>query len=197
MRISMRACLILVAALLARPAVAGPQDAWTIDQRASSLAFSVTQVGSIVSGRFPAWTGEIVLDPTAIAAARIDIRIDTRLVTANNADVDSLLKGPNFLSVQKFPEARFVSTSVVSKGGDRYEAQGKLTLRDVTRDAVLPFTLAIADQVGQPGTLRATARGRIVLKRLDYGVGQNEWAGTGQVANEVTVDLNVVASRPR
>lgn len=197
MRMSMRAWLILVAALLARPALAGPQDAWTIDARASSLGFSVTQVGSIVSGRFPAWTGEIVLDPTAIAAARIDIRIDTRPVTANNADVDSLLKGPNFLSVQKFPEARFVSTSVVSKGGDRYEAQGKLTLRDVTRDAVLPFTLAIADQAGQPGTLRATARGRIVLKRLDYGVGQNEWAGTGQVANEVTVDLNVVASRPR
>lgn len=197
MRISMRACLILVAALLARPAVAGPQDAWTIDQRASSLAFSVTQVGSIVSGRFPAWTGEIVLDPTAIAAARIDIRIDTRPVTANNADVDSLLKGPNFLSVQKFPEARFVSTSVASKGGDRYEAQGKLTIRDVTRDAVLPFTLVIADDPGRPGALRATARGRIVLKRLDYSVGQNEWAGTGQVANEVTVDLNVVASRPR
>jgi hypothetical protein len=45
--------------------------------------------------------------------------------------------------------------------------------------------------------LRATARGRIVLKRLDYGVGQNEWAATAQVANEVTVDLNVVAGRAR
>ena len=27
--------------------------------------------------------------------------------------------------------------------------------------------------------------------------GQNEWAGTGQVANEVTVDLTVVAGRSR
>lgn len=197
MRMSMRASLILVAALLARPALAGPQDAWTIDQRVSSLAFSVTQVGSIVSGRFPDWTGEIVLDPSAIAAARIDIRIDTRPVTANNTDVDSLLKGPNFLFVQKFPEARFVSTSVVPKGGNRYEAQGKLTIREITRDTVLPFTLTISDDPARPGTLRANARGRIVLKRLDYGVGQAEWAGTGQVANEVTVDLNVVASRPR
>ncbi len=193
----MRVWLIFVAVLLARPALAGPQDTWTIDLRASSLAFSVTQVGSIVSGRFPTWTSEIVLDPSAINAARIDIRIDTRPVTANNFDVDSLLKGPHFLSVQKFPEARFVSTSVVSKGGDRYEALGKLTIRDVPRDAVLPFTLTIADDPGRPGSLRATARGRLVLKRLDYGVGQNEWAGTGQVANEVTVDVNVVASRPR
>lgn len=193
----MRAWLALFLALLVSPAVAGPQDTWTVDPRASSLGFSVTQVGSIVSGRFPTWTGEIVLDPASPAAARIDIRIDTRTVSANNTDVESLIKGANFLSVQKFPEARFVSTAVSAKGGDRYEALGKLTLRDQTRDAVLPFSLQVADDPGRAGSLRATARGRIILKRLDYGVGQNEWAGTGQVANEVTVDLNVVASRPR
>lgn len=184
------ACLIL----LPLPSFAGPQDSWTIDAKASSLAFSVAQVGSIVSGRFPIWTGEIVLDPAALAGARIDIRIDTRPVSTNNRDVDSLMKGPSFLDVQKFPEARFVSTSI-SGSGDRYEARGKLTIRDVTRDAVLPFTLAITDDPSQSGRVRATARGRIVLKRLDFGVGQNEWAATGQVANEVTVDLTVVAGR--
>lgn len=184
------ACLIL----LPLPSLAGPQDAWTVDAKASSLAFSVAQVGAIVSGRFPIWTGEIVLDPAALDGARIDIRIDTRPVSTNNRDVDSLMKGPNFLDVQKFPEARFVSTSI-SRTGDRYEARGKLTIRDVTRDAMLPFTLAIIDDPSQSGRVRATARGRIVLKRLDYGVGQNEWAATGQVANEVTVDLNVVAGR--
>jgi polyisoprenoid-binding protein YceI len=193
----MRAWPILALLMLAPPAFAGPQDAWTIDPRTSSLTFSASQVGSIVSGRFPNWTGEIVLDPASLAAARIDIRIEMRPVTTNNRDVDSLMKGANFLDVQKFPEARFVSSSITAKGGDRYEALGKLTIRDVTRDTVLPFTLVIVDDPAQPGRLRATARGRLLLKRLDYGVGQNEWAGTGQVANEVTVDLNVVASRAR
>jgi len=193
----MRAWPILALLALSPPAFAGPQDAWTIDPRASALTFSASQIGSIVSGRFPSWTGEIVLDPSSLAAARIDIRIETRPVTTNNRDVDSLLKGANFLDVQKFPEARFVSTAITAKGGDRYEAQGRLTIRDVTRDTVLPFTLAIADDPAQPGRLRATARGRLLLKRLDYGVGQNEWAGTGQVANEVTVDLTVAAGRAR
>lgn len=192
----MRSWFALVCLLLPLPSLAGSQDPWTIDARASSLSFSVAQVGSIVSGRFPTWTGEIVLDPSSLATARIDIRIDTRPVSTNNRDVDSLMKGPNFLDVQKFPEARFVSTSI-SGGGERYEARGKLTIRDVTRDAVLPFTLTIADESAQPGRVRATARGRIILKRLDYGVGQNEWAATGQVANEVTVDLNVVAGRAK
>jgi polyisoprenoid-binding protein YceI len=192
----MRSWFALAALLLPLPSLAGPQDAWTIDQRASSVTFSVAQVGSIVSGRFPAWTGEIVLDPSSLATARIDIRIDTRPVSTNNRDVDSLMKGPNFLDVQKFPEARFVASSI-SHSGERYEARGKLTIRDVTRDAVLPFTLTIADDPSQPGRVRATARGRIILKRLDHGVGQNEWAATGQVANEVTVDLNVVAGRTK
>jgi polyisoprenoid-binding protein YceI len=193
----MRSWPILALLLLASPAIGGPQDAWTIDPRASSLTFTASQVGAFVNGRFPTWTGEIVLDPAALAAARIDIKIETPPVATNNHDVDSLLKGPNFLDVQKFPAARFVSTSVVAKGGERYEAQGKLTIRDVTRDTVLPFTLVIADDPAQPGRLRATARGRLNLKRLDFGVGQNEWAGTGQVANEVTVDLTVVAGRSR
>ena len=192
----MRSWFALACLLLPLPSLAGPQDPWTIDARASALSFNVAQVGSIVSGRFPAWTGEIVLDPGALATARIDIRIDTRPVSANNRDVDSLMKGPNFLDVQKFPEARFVSTSI-SGSGERYEARGKLTIRDVTRDAILPFTLTITDDPSQPGRVRATARGRIILKRLDYGVGQNEWAATGQVGNEVTVDLNVVAGRAR
>ncbi len=193
----MRSWPILAFLFVASPAIAGPQDAWTIDPRASSLTFTASQVGAFVNGRFPAWTGEIVLDPAAPGAANIDIRIETPLVTANNQDVDSLLKGPNFLDVQKFPVARFVATTIVAKGGERYEAQGKLTIRDVTRDAVLPFTLAIADDPAQPGRLRATAKGQLNLKRLDFGVGKNEWAGTGQVANEVTVDLTVVAGRGR
>jgi polyisoprenoid-binding protein YceI len=191
----MRRWLAVVALLLPMPALAGPQDAWTIDSK-SALTFSASQVGSIVSGRFPTWTGEIVLDPSSLATARIDIRIETRPVSTNNRDVDSLMKGPNFLDVQKFPEARFVSTAI-SGSGERYQARGKLTIRDVTRDVVLPFNLTIADDPGQPGRLRGTARGRLVIKRLDYGVGQNEWAATGQVADEVTIDLNVTAGRAK
>ena len=86
---------------------------------------------------------------------------------------------------------------MVRAGGDRYEARGKLTIRDVTRDAVLPFTLTLTDDPSRPGTLRAAARGRLLIKRLDYGVGQGEWSATGQVADDVTIDVSVLASRPK
>jgi len=96
--------------------------------------------------------------------------------------------GPNFLDAAHTSEARFISTSV-SRRSDDYVAQGKLTIRAVTRDVALPFSLKIQDG-------RATARGRLAIKRLDYGVGSNEWASTSYVADDVTIDITVVASRP-
>ena len=59
----------------------------------------------------------------------------------------------------------------------------------VTREVTLPFSLRIQNS-------QATARGTIDIKRLDYGIGRNEWASTNYVADTVTIELTVVASRP-
>lgn len=185
----MRALVLLFCLLLGTPAMAGPDDPWTIDLAKSRIAFGAEQIGKLISGRISRWTGTIVLEPQNLAAARIDIRMDMRTTTTGARDVDDMLLGPNFLDVARQPEARFTSDSVAARGGDAYEARGRLTIREVTRDVVLPFTLRIQGN-------QATARGALGIKRLDYGVGRNEWAATNYVANEVTIDVTVVASRP-
>jgi len=173
----LRALLSVLALAIGLPAWAGPADPWTIDPARSRIAFSVEQVGKLVSGRIGNWSGTIVLEPADLAAARIDIGMDMGSASAGTKDIDDLMLGPHFLDAARSREARFTSTSV------------KLTLRDVTRDVVLPFTLKIQDG-------HATARGRLTIKRLDYGVGRNEWAATTYVADDVTIDITVVASRP-
>ena len=186
----MHKLLIVLVLLAAPPALAGPNDPWTIDPAKSRIAFNASQVGKFISGRIGKWTGAIVLDPANLGAARIDIRMDMKTASAGTKDVDDLMLGKDFLDVQKAPEARFTSESVASRGGDRYEARGKLTIREATRDVVLPFTLRIEGE-------QANARGRLDIKRLDYGIGRNEWAATNYVADEVTIEITVVASRPR
>jgi polyisoprenoid-binding protein YceI len=183
-----RLLLSVLALLFSTPAWAGPNDPWTIDPIKSRIGFTVEQLGKLVSGRIATWTGRIVLEPGDLAAARIDIRMDMRSASAGTKDIDDVMLGPNFLDVAHAGEARFTSTSV-SRRGDDYLAQGKLTIRDVSRDVALPFGLRIQDG-------RATARGRLAIKRLDYGVGRNEWAATAYVADDVTIDITVVASRP-
>ena len=185
----MRALLLAVALALGPPAFAGPNDPWTIDPAKSRIAFGAEQIGKRVSGRIGSWTGTIVLDPENLAAARIDIRMDMRSATAGVRDVDDMLLGKDFLDVARSPEARFTSDSVTRVSGDGYRARGKLTLREVTREVTLPFTLRI--EGGQ-----ASARGSLTVKRLDYGVGRNEWSATTYIANEVAIDITVVASRP-
>jgi cytochrome b561 len=180
---------VLLVVILAIPPPAHAQSAWTIDPARSRITFSVEQVGKIASGRVGQWTGTIVFDPQNPGQARIDIRIDMRSASTGAKDVDDMMLGPNFLDAQRQPEARFISSSVVARGGDNYEARGKLTLREVTRDIALPFTLRIQGN-------QATARGTLQIKRLDYGVGRNEWASTNYVADLVTIDLTVVAARP-
>ncbi|MGE5150910.1 MAG: YceI family protein [Rhodospirillaceae bacterium] len=184
----MRLLLSVLALTFSTPAWAGPNDPWTIDPIKSRIGFSVEQLGKLISGRIATWTGRIVLEPSDLATARIDIRMDMRSASAGTKDMDDVMLGPNFLDVAHAAEARFTSTSV-SRRGDDYLAQGKLTIRDATRDVALPFGLRIQDG-------RATARGRLAIKRLDYGIGRNEWAATTYVANDVTIDISVVASRP-
>src|SRR5688572_6304709 len=79
---SVRSLLSLLVLLLSPQVLAGPSDPWAIDPARSRIAFSVEQLGRIVSGRIAAWTGTIVLDPQNLAAARIDIRMDMRSATA-------------------------------------------------------------------------------------------------------------------
>lgn len=177
------------------PVLAGPDDPWTVDAGRSKVEFSVAQTGKFITGKVGAWTATIVLDPANLAAARIDVRLDMRTVSANSRDIDGLMLGPDFLDVKGTPEARFVSEAITAKGGDRYEARGRLTIRGMTRDVVLPFSLQIRE--GPASVHAATARGKIDVKRLDYGVGRGEWAGTTHVANEVTIELSLAATRPR
>jgi len=179
--------LLLVIVLPTRPVLA--QSNWTIDPARSRIAFSVEQVGKIASGRIGAWTGTIAFDPNDLAAARIDIRMDMRTASTGAKDVDDMMLGASFLDTAQQPEARFVSAGITGRGGEAYEARGKLTLRGVARDVVLPFTLRIQGN-------QATARGTLPIKRLDYGVGRNEWASTNYVADVVNIEVTVVASRP-
>jgi polyisoprenoid-binding protein YceI len=185
----MRALLLCVILAFSSPALAGPDDPWTIDPARSHIAFGAEQTGKLVAGRIGSWTGTIVLDPENLAAARIDIRMDMRSTTTGARDIDDILLGKDFLDVAHAPEARFTSDSVSRGSGDGYQARGRLTIREVTHDVTLPFTLHI-------GNGQANAHGSLGIRRLDYGVGRNEWAATRYVADAVSIDITVVASRP-
>ena len=95
-------------------------------------------------------------------------------------------KAPWF-NVAKFPQASFKSSRIKAAGAGKFEVAGKLQIKGKTSDIVLPV------QIVQTGA-DATASGSFVIKRLDFGIGEGEWADTSVVANDVTVKFKLALS---
>lgn len=173
-----------------------PADAWTVEE-GSELGFVALQQGAEVRGTFDAFEAVIVFDPDDLENSRIDVDIDVTSINTGQSSRDETLNSRSFFETATWPKAAFKSGVITAAGDGRYEAAGTLTIRDVTKDVVLPFTLDIRESPDDPTLSLSEAVGELPILRLDYGVGQGDWASTGNVADEVVITIDIKASKPR
>jgi polyisoprenoid-binding protein YceI len=177
-RVAGRLVVGLTAGLAACVALAAAQ--WSMQPKESKLTFVGEQAGAQFEGGFDKFTADISFDPKNLAASRFDVKIDTASVNTQDGERDTTIKSADLFDVKKFPAARYVADKFTDKGGNKYSATGKLTLRDVTKDVPIDFTFENKDG---GAWLKGTAK----IKRLDFGVGQGEWKDTSTVGNDVQV----------
>jgi len=180
----------LLAALLMAPLLATPACAagWTVDYTKSRLGFTVQWSNEPFSAVFKSWKADIDFDPAALAHARASVSIDMASEASDEDEFDNGLRGVFGFEVGQFPTARFLATSFTHKSGDDYVATGTLTIRGVTKPITLPFTLTISGKT-------AHMTGAAHVMRLDYNIGEGEWAGDKPVSHEVTVTVDLSATR--
>ena len=173
-----------VTALADTPAAA---TRFSIDPAKSSLEFAFAQAGAQNKGKFTKFP--VTLDASAGGATptRLEVTVDMTTFDSGDKERDDTLRGPDLFDVKKFTQARFVATQI-TKTATGFDAFGKLTIRDVTRDQHVPFTFKTATEQGHTVGYLA---GRATVHRLDFGVGQGEWKSTEWVGNDVTVSYNV------
>ena len=111
--------------------------------------------------------------------------VDTGSARFGTAELDGELGKPGWLANGSFPQASFQSSAIKTTAAGRFEVSGRLTLKGATRDLVVPVQLA--QQGGQ-----STASGSFAIKRLDFKVGEGEWADTSLLANDVVVRFKLV-----
>ena len=90
-------------------------------------------------------------------------------------------------NVAKFPQATFQSSAIKALGGGKFEVYGALLIKGASQPVVVPVS------VTQAGT-GSTATGNFVIKRLDFKIGEGEWADTSMVANDVQVKFKLALS---
>ena len=171
-------CALLVAA--------DPAVAQGVIVAKSEIAFTTTQMGVAFDGRFRKWNANIVFKPGALASSRASIDVDLASIDLASDDSEAEARGPLWLETSKFPVAHFTSTSITSRGGDKYDVAGRLSLKGITRDCMVPIVVT-RDSGGN-----RVAEGRFAIRRLDYRVGEGAWADTGTVANDVVVRIRMV-----
>jgi polyisoprenoid-binding protein YceI len=145
---------------------------------------------------FERYRGTLSYDPAAPQASRVDLTIESASfvvkddwVSASQAkSIREEAEGKNGLDVVKFPQMRFVSSSV-ARDGDGFVVQGSLTIRGVDKPVTVQVTMS-------PGTLRFEGKAEVRLK--DYGI-KPPTAALGSIGtrNEMNVTFSLVATPRR
>ena len=169
---------------LVAPPVHAATYRYQSNTKSPSLTFSGSYQGETFTGRFGRINADISFDPTSLATSRFDVTIMLASVDTRNSERDDSLRGADFFNVAKMPTAHYLATKFRSLGGNRYAADGTLTLRGVTKPVTLNF-------VWTAGVIVALT-GDASVNRLDFGVGGGEWADTSTIGNAVKVHTSLV-----
>ena len=180
----MRKTLMLALMLPCAPAFAADY----VQAPGSTLVFAGKYQGEVFTGKFPGFATRLSFDPKQLATARLEVAIPLATATTSNADYDGELRGNAFFNSTKFPKATYSASKFRALGGNRYAADGTLSLRGVDKPVTLEFTWT-------PGAKPVLA-GKASVKRLDFGVGGGDWADTSTIPNEVAISTKVVL-KPR
>lgn len=174
---------LLVLAGTSAPALAQQK----LDAARSEMAFVSKQMGVPVEGHFRKFDAQIAFDPKKPETGKISFTIDMGSASFGSPEVDAELPKPVWFNVPKFPQATFQSSAIKALGAGKFEVTGKLAIKGSTRDVVVPVALTQAGGA-------TTATGAFALKRLEFRIGEGEWADTSMVANDVQVKFRLLLS---
>ncbi len=165
---------------------------WSIDKSHSSINFEVRHFFTNVPGAFEDYTAEVNFAPDNLGESSISVTIPVASINTKNERRDGHLKSGDFFEAEKYPNITFVSNKIETTGDNQFTAHGTLTIKDVSEDFELPFTLlGVKDNPFRENGIVAGMKSEFTLLRNDFGVGTGDWVSDAVVGNEVHVTLNL------
>jgi polyisoprenoid-binding protein YceI len=180
-----------------------PRGTYALDKAHASLIFRVNHLGfSTFTGRFTSYDAKLNFDPTKPAASSVDVTIDPRSISSDNAPdgfLDTLATSADWLDANRFPEMKFVSRKVEVVSRDDLRVHGELTVHGVTKPIVLAarFNGGYAGHPFDPAArVGFSAQGS--FKRSEFGLayGVPAAGSTFGVSDDVQVTLEAEFTGP-
>ena len=167
-----------------------PTGTWSIDPVWSSLEFEIKKLSLMtVKGRIPGFSGTI----EGGEAPSITGSVDASTMTTFDDTRDGHLQSPEFFDTERYPELRFESTAVATKG-DELIVEGDLTIKGVTKPIELTGSFVGAG-VDPYGNDRIGIELAGAVDRTDFGLNWNAPLPGGDflLPNEVILRANLAA----
>ena len=174
-----------------------PAGDYNVDKNHSIIGFTIRHNElALVGGRFKDFTAAIHFDDKDISKSSVEFTAKVESIDTGVSGRDNHLRTADFFEVAKYPEMTFKSTKVERKGKG-YVLNGDLTIKGVTKQVVLPFTITGAIKDGR-GNTRIGISAQTKIDRRDYGITWGHALATGgfDVAHDVTIEIQLEALQP-
>ncbi len=185
--------LPLLALFVASTAFFAATTKYETDAAHSNIGFSVPIAGGLshVRGKFTDFTVAIIYDDKDIAKSSVNAVIKATSVDTGIERRDNHLRTADFFDVEKHPEITFKS-SRIEKKGKGFIAHGTFTMRGVSKELALPFTIngVTRDEKTGKTTLGVTAR--TTINRKDYGVSWSRADNPNFLGDMIDIELNII-----
>ncbi|MFZ7110694.1 MAG: YceI family protein [Desulfatiglandales bacterium] len=176
----------------------GAPSEWRIDRVHSSIYFDVKHTFATVRGQFDDFSVSLIIDEENKAASRCDIEVDVKSVNTNNRQRDNHLRSADFFSVKEYPVMAFTTTGIRDLEKDRFEIEGRLTIKDVTKEVIVPFTfLGVKENPLDPKQVVAGFEARFSVDRLEYNVGTGKFYKMGVIGKDVDIIITLEAFKQK
>jgi polyisoprenoid-binding protein YceI len=167
---------------------------WKIDSNHSGILFDIKHIYSTVRGHFSDFSGDVFFDPDNLGKSKFDFVVKVDSINTNNGKRDTHLRSDDFFAASKYPVMTFKSSRVSHAGGNKYNLEGKMTIKDVTKDMVLEFIYW--GQKENPFKKNEMVTGfdtRFNINRLDFHVGDGKFYNMGVVGKDVDILITIEA----
>lgn len=150
-------------AALSAPAANATRYVFTQD--GSKVEFVGAKITGKHDGSFGQLRGEILASGGDATKSSVTVEIDTASLTTDAPKLTGHLKSADFFDVEKFPKARFVSTSIRAGGerGATHTVTGNLELHGVTKAISFPATIRLS-----AGAVEVDSE--FAINRKDFGL---------------------------
>lgn len=155
--------LLLTGALVVQAGTGGPAGPPAILQ--SSVRFTIRNAGLAVEGTLAGIEADISFRRDDLAGSHITATADPATLRTGIGLRDKHLQRPDYFDAQKHPRIHLRSKAFRKTGRDAYTGRFDVTIKGITKETDLPFTVRRAG-------VSTEYRGNFEVDRLDFDLGE-------------------------